>query len=133
MSKKCFGIWVVLALIASSFLILYFHHSLQDYPEDTIQEQWRAIKDRELTKAYFAYTSKEYQDITSLKEFKELVGYLPIDGESLKLTELEDEYPYKVMEGIIQGIDPADLTLYYEMFFQNGAWKVDRMLLLEET
>lgn len=126
MRNTIFGILASLGLIATSFLILFWHYSLQEDPEDTIQEQWRAIKARELTKAYFAYTSKEYQDLISLKEFKELIKYIPqpIEG-TLELIEVEDQYHFK---GRIN-----DLKLYYEMFLQNGVWKVDRMLLLQEA
>lgn len=133
MNQKAFGLLVVLGLLASSFLILFLHRSMEERPEDTIQEQWRAITNRQLTKAYFAYTSKEYQELTTLKEFKELVNYLPqaIGNDALELSEVEDDFPIIVIEGLIQGA--SDLKLYYEMLLHNGVWKVDRMLLLEEA
>jgi hypothetical protein len=132
--KKTFGILVVLGLVAASLLIFLWNYLVQENPKDTIQEQWRAITAHHLTEAYYAYTSSYFQDATSLEEFKELVNYIPhpLKSNPLELFEVEDQHPFKAIEGVIQGVDPADLKIYYEMLFQDGIWKVNTMLLLGE-
>lgn len=133
--KKNSGFMIVLGLIAASFMIFLWNYLTQERPEDTIQEQWKAISARQLTEAYYAYTSKDFQDSMSLEDFKDLVNFIPqpLKGDGLELIEVEDVHPFKAIEGVIQGVDPAVLKVYYEMLFQDGLWKVDGMLLLEEA
>lgn len=125
---------VVLGLIVSTLLIFWWNYASQEKAQDTILEQWNAISGRQLTEAYYAYTSKDYRDAISLREFKELLKFIPepIERDGLKLIEIEDQHPFKVIEGIIGGISPSDLKIYYEMMLQDGVWKIDRLLLLQE-
>lgn len=80
--NKSFGIKVVLAL----FLLMFFAYGISRLNEETeqkiVKEQVEAIQGKRLTEAYYAFTSKEFQEATSLDDFKKFIGNFPLFTEN---------------------------------------------------
>ncbi len=123
MNKK-FGMAVMAALLGGMLFIYYFSSGSQSDEEILVEHQLNAIEEKRLTEAYYAFTSKDFQNATSLEAFKKFISNFPILANPFT-SKLERSGPGKVNAKIIA--DSNELKFLYTLQKQDMGWKIQKI------
>ena len=112
------------ALLGVFFAFSYF---LSSELTKTVQDHLKALKGNELTKAYYAYTSRQFQEQTPLEQFKEFVNAYPILQNHLKAQYgeaiMEDDRGEVIAKLFGDAIDSTtDIAFYLNK--EDNDWKI---------
>lgn len=83
--NKKFGIGLISALFFLMVLIYFFSLSHQNKEQTVVESQLQLIQEKKFTEAYYSYTSKDFQEATSLENFKKFIANFPLFSEKHKL------------------------------------------------
>ncbi len=103
----------------------------EDAVKGIILAQLKTIQAGDLTKAYFTYTSPDFQNATSLEEFKEFVHRFSVlsDNKSIELpTRIlkENSITYR---GTLTSKDGKVLGVEYQMIKIDDRWMIQEIKL----
>jgi hypothetical protein len=91
-----------------------------------IDNYLKAIRNQDLSKAYYGYTSKEFQESTSYKEFEEFLQNHPQllknDGAYFSKFHIEDDVGN--FEGDLKTSDESKQKIRVRLLLQDGKWKI---------
>lgn len=118
----------VLALIGVTAGIL-FTESLVD----VIDNQLEALRHNNVTKAYYAYTSKDFQAATSLDQFSNFVHAYPVflNNQSAHFTQRSIEHNIGVLKGNLTSNDHVNTPIEYKLIKEEDKWKILSIRLLK--
>lgn len=128
MSLKQFLMWIgigVASLASLIGLIVWLAFYATSGLIDTIHDQLAALKHGDINSAY-SYTSKDFQNATSLDQFKAFVNYYP----SLKHNKSSSFYNRSIENGIgtVKGTllsdDGAVTPVEYQLIKEDNKWKI---------
>ena len=94
---------------------------------DTARDQLAALRAHDYAKAY-SYTSKEFQQSTSLDQFEKFVKSYPALDNNKDSTfnnrAIDNTSGTGIIKGSIAGTDGSTTPIIYEFVKENGAWKI---------
>lgn len=125
-SSKRFGISLVLILLLLSFGLVFLDRHAGDDAETTLFNHFKAIKEEKLTEAYYTYTSKDFQQNTSLEEFKNFIRSIPQIGDDATL-QVEEKQTSDDQRSILALITrPQTDPIYFriDLVKDDDEWKV---------
>ena len=93
---------------------------------ETIDDHVLSLRENNIAKAYYKYTSKEFQEETSLQEFTSLVHRQPPlkDNFSIELTGIEFFEGVGQYRGILSSTEGKKIMIEYELVKCDGSWKI---------
>lgn len=96
----------------------------------TIDQQLEALKNNDIAKAYYTYTSKEFQKATPYKEFEAFVLATPIltQEHTNSFTKLVFNNNIATFSGILIDANGVEHPIEYDLIEQDGQWKVLQIL-----
>lgn len=111
----------VLALIGVTAGIL-FTESLVDI----VDNQLSLLRKSEIEEAYKNYTSHEFQQATSLDEFRDFVTTYPIfqENQSAHFTQRSMQNHIGRLKGNLTGPDHEKVPIEYRLVKEDGKWKI---------
>lgn len=97
-------------------------------PKELIQSQLEAIRSRELAKAYFAFTSKEFQKSFSLQDFKTFVKKqeLFFHHRAVQLHSAKQEATWVAT---LCSVEDEQFPVEYQLVLEKGIWKINHILI----
>ncbi len=95
-----------------------------------VEGQLTALRSNDIAKAYFGYASKDFQETTPLKSFKEFVKNYPVltKHHSTTFNDGNVEGNQGTIDAIVHGED-ITTTVEYKLVNEDGKWKVWSMRL----
>lgn len=96
-----------------------------------IDQQLEALKNNDIAKAYYAYTSKEFQKSTSYKQFEAFISATPIltQEHTNSFTKLVFNNNIATFSGILTDTNGVEHPVEYDLIEQDGQWKVLQILV----
>lgn len=134
-AKKPMPLWfkiasflAVLALIGVTAGIL-FTESLVD----VVDNQLRALREQDISKAYHAYTSLEFQQSTSFEQFRNFVKAYPffLNNQSASFTQRSIKNNVGTLKGKLTTTDHLTIPVEYQLIKEDGKWKILNISILE--
>lgn len=97
---------------------------------EPVEGQLAALRSNDIAKAYFGYASKDFQETTPLKSFKEFVKNYPVltKHRSTTFNQGNVEGNQGTIEAVVHG-DDITTTVEYKLVNEDGKWKVWSMRL----
>lgn len=136
MKKKAMPFWLkivtalaILALIVVSIGILFTESIVE-----VVDDQLAALKSHDITKAYYAYTTNQFQTATSLEQFKAFVNAHPelSDIQSTHFSDRSIKEGVSTLKGVITTSKNLKLPIEYQLTKEGGKWKILNIQLLSE-
>jgi hypothetical protein len=92
---------------------------------DTVQEQLSAFRSGDIEKAY-SYTSKEFQDSTSLEAFKKSIDQIPAlkNNESASINQRQIENKNGMVKGTLKSKDGKITSVEFKLVKEGETWKI---------
>jgi ABC-type transporter MlaC component len=125
---KILSILVVLALVGVTAGILFTERLV-----DVVDNQLEALRKNEMTKAYYNYTSQEFQQAISLEEFEEFVNEHPdfANNLSVNFTQRSIKDHVATLKGHLTSKNHENTPIEYQLTKENGKWKISNIQLLQ--
>lgn len=125
---KLIAFIAVVALIGVTWGIL-FTESLVD----VVDNQLEALRKDDISKAYFAYTSKDFQSATSVDQFRNFVHAYPVflNNKSAHFTQRAMENNIGTLKGNLTSTDNVTTPIEYKLIKENDKWKILSVRLLK--
>jgi Domain of unknown function (DUF4864)/zinc-ribbon domain len=125
---KIISFLAVLALIGVTAGIL-FTESLVD----VVDNQLNALRANDASKAYYAYTSKAFQNSTSLDEFRQFVQTYPIfsENQSAHFTQRSIKDHVGILKGNLTSKDHVNTPVEFKLIKEGDKWKILSVRLLK--
>ncbi|MEM1282829.1 MAG: DUF4864 domain-containing protein [Chlamydiota bacterium] len=91
-----------------------------------IDDHVLSLREKNIPKAYYKYTTNEFQENTSLEEFTALVNrYAPLfDNQSIKLSAMQFYEEVAQYTGVITAASGESLTVEYQLTKSDREWKI---------
>lgn len=123
-------IWILIGVaIIGSGLYYLLQEDLTTIPK----EQLEAIKAGQESDAYYKYTTKEFQESTSLNAFHTFLELHPIFRKNLipHLNVVEKKSDQATLKGNLSTQDGSSLAIEYKLIKEDGKWKIETLTLLD--
>ncbi len=93
---------------------------------DTVEGMMRAIREQDFTRAYFAFSSKEFRRVTSLDSFSHFVKTSPvlIKNKTISTTKILTYGNNAVYYAVGVAQDGTAVNIKYDLIIENGSWKI---------
>ncbi|CCB87683.1 putative uncharacterized protein [Parachlamydia acanthamoebae UV-7] len=126
--KKWLSIFAILALL---FFIFVYIASKE--LTETVEKQLEALRANKITEAYYSYTSKEFQNTTSLDKFREFIQHQPAFHENKTINFYESTFQDNILtlKGILISKDNQKLNIEYKLIDEDGFWKILSIELID--
>jgi len=133
--KKPMPVWLkiiaflaVLALIGVTAGIL-FTESLVD----VVEHQLGALRQQDISKAYYGYSSKDFQAATSFDQFRNFVEAYPVflNNQSAHFSQRSMEHNIGTLKGNLTSHDHVNTPIEYKLIKDDGKWKILSIRLLK--
>lgn len=133
--KKPMPIWfkivaalAVLALIGVTAGILFTETLV-----DVVDNQLEALREQNIPKAYYNYTSKDFQAATSIDQFRNFVEAYPVflNNQSAHFSQRSMEHNIGTLKGNITSQDRVNTPIEYKLIKDDGKWKILSIRLLK--
>lgn len=133
--KKPMPIWfkivaglAILALIGVTAGILFTETLV-----DVVDNQLEALRENNIPKAYYSYTSKDFQAATSLDQFRNFVEAYPVflNNQSAHFAQRSMEHNIGTLKGNITSQDRVSTPIEYKLIKDEGKWKILSIRLLK--
>ncbi|RJQ53006.1 MAG: DUF4864 domain-containing protein [Actinobacteria bacterium] len=97
-------------------------------PVEPIKGQLEALNEGDVQKAYYQYTSRGFQQETSLEQFQRIVEENPdiFKSRSSSFRSVSIENDTATVRGTITGRDGTVSEMEYGLVKENGEWKIQR-------
>ncbi|WP_213106518.1 DUF4864 domain-containing protein [Candidatus Protochlamydia amoebophila] len=133
--KKKMPLWFKI-LIGVAFLLLVgvtggilFTETLVD----VIDKQLEALRNNEISKAYYEYTSKEFQAATSLDQYRQFVETYPafLNNHSAHFTQRAIKNNVSTLKGNLSTQNQIHTPVEYRLIKEDNKWKILSIRLLQ--
>lgn len=93
---------------------------------DVIQGQLQALRDHDIDKAYFAFTSQDFRNSTSRDEFQRFIFGNDVLGKNLRSDFRDPVFQDNIIiiQGVFVSIDDHKNIIEYALSLENGQWKI---------
>jgi hypothetical protein len=95
---------------------------------DTVEKQLDDLRNNKITEAYYNFTSKEFQEATSLEQFKEFLKSFPAlsENQSVRFTERKVDESVGTLEAVLTTKGGTEVKAQYRLVFDKGSskWKI---------
>lgn len=93
---------------------------------DTVDGMMRAVREKDMSRAYFAFTSKEFRRVTSLSAFTQFVKNAPVldKNKSLSTTKILTYQNNAIYYAVGISQDGTVTNIKYDLIIENGNWKI---------
>lgn len=120
----------VLALIGVTAGIL-----LTESWVDVIDKQLEALRQDDISKAYYEYTSKDFQATTSLDQFRQFVQAYPVflNNQSAHFTQRSIEHNIRTLKGKLTSLDHVETPIEYKLIKEDSKWKILSVRLIKPS
>lgn len=100
-----------------------------------IENQLKALRDKEIDKAYKDYTSSDFQKQTSLEDFKELIGKFPqlSNNKLFQFQSFYTEDDIASFGGDLLSMEGDFVRVEYDLVMEDGKWKIYGMQIYTNT
>jgi len=117
---------IVLSLIFTGLAFTVISVLLSNDITDVVAEQLEAIKEKKITEAYYNYTSKDFQDTTSLEHFQEFIHNYPIfsNAKSVRFIDRNVVHDTASLQALIQPEEGNEVLVHYGLIKKNDHWKI---------
>lgn len=86
-----YGKKVFFSLLIASFFLVFLNYSFKENADKVVLDQFEAIQQKKYAESYYAFTSKEFQQVTSLDQYKTFLNNLPfIQDREAKIEVLKE-------------------------------------------
>ena len=118
----------VLALIGVTAGILFTENLV-----DVVDNQLEALRHNDVSKAYNAYTSKEFKEATSLDQFSTFVQAYPVflNNQSAHFTQRSLEHNIATLKGNLTSNDHVNTPIEFKLIKEDRKWKILSIRLLK--
>lgn len=125
---KLISLLAILALVGVTAGILFTESWV-----DVVDHQLEALKQQDISKAYSAYTSKEFQDTTSLEHFHNFIEAYPVfmNNQSAHFTKRSIEGNIGTLRGKLTSNEHIETPIEYKLIKEDGKWKILSIRLLK--
>ncbi len=125
MFSGCAAVVAVFVLVASL---------VTSEPSTTIEEQLTALRENHMTKAYYDYTSRSFQDAVSLEHFRQFIEQHPVFSESRSVRFIKHniEVGGDTLEAVLTSHKGVELPVQYRLTKEGDKWKI-LSIKFEET
>lgn len=91
-----------------------------------IKDQLQAIRENDLSKAYYAFSAKDFQKHTSRDSFKKFLNSHPVlyDYSNVDLEDYKEKGNTALATVLINSEDETPATFEYHLVEENGKWKI---------
>jgi hypothetical protein len=116
---------LILTGIAVAAIIIFGVKSIQA-PVAPIKSQLAAINNRDLNKAYYDYTSKNFKTVISFNQFKAIIESNPqiFKSKDSSFTDVSIKNGFATVKGTITGQDGTVTKMTYTLVKENSQWKI---------
>lgn len=120
------GSWKISAVDFASPEIL-----LSQDPKEIIQSQLAAIRSREMVRAYFEFTSKEFQRSISLQDFKTFLKKQEpfFHHRSLEVHSIKQTNNEALVVATLSSVDNDHLPVEFKLVREGDIWKINHILM----
>lgn len=124
---KCLIGLAVIALIGVTAGIL-----LTEGLVDVVDKQLSALRQKNIEKAYEAYTSKEFQQATSFNQFRRFIESYPIffHNQSAHFAQRSIKDHVAILKGNLVSDKHEEIPIEYHLVKEHRKWKILSMRLL---
>lgn len=121
---------IIIYLTALIVFVMYATSGIAD----TVQGQLSAFRSGDFEKAY-SYTSKEFQDSTSLEAFKKSIDKIPAlkNNESASLNQRTIENNNGMVKGTLKSKDGKTTSVEFKLIKEGENWKIIGIHVLPTT
>jgi TolA-binding protein len=125
---KLVALLAVLALIGVTAGILFTESWV-----DVVDHQLEALRQQDIAKAYYAYTSKDFQSATSLDQFRNFVEAYPVflNNQSAHFTQRSIDRNIGTLKGNLTSNDHVNTPIEYKLIKEDDKWKILSIRLLK--
>lgn len=101
---------------------------------DVVDKQLADLKEGDIAKAYYDYTSTNFQASTSLDQFKEFVSAYPIflNVQSASFTQRSMRQNIGTLKGTLTTQEHLSLPIEYKLIKEDGKWRILSIRLLQK-
>lgn len=113
--------------VASIVLVILLSGDLTD----TVSDQLQTIKEGKLTEAYYNYTSKAFQEATSLSNFREFMNVYPVFSHhrSVRFIDRNTDNDSGFLHAMILTEKGMEIPVQYRLVKEQDKWKIDSIKL----
>ena len=117
---------VLIALIAVGVLIAAIAYQFSDNIQEVVDSQLDSIRDNKITEAYYGFTSKDFQNATTLETFKDFIKVHPAlsQNKSFTTTSQSIKHNIGILEGTLTGDDNHQTPVEFTLIKEEGKWKI---------
>ncbi len=116
---------------AAVALSLFFYGS--NNAIEIVENQLKALKSHHISEAYYEYTAREFQNTTSLPQFREFLKAYPVLSNShayqLEMAGMKKKHAYVIGRLVSQDFD--EMKAEWTLIKEDGEWKVAALKLAE--
>lgn len=100
---------------------------------DVIDKQLEALRQDDIAKAYYDYTSQDFQATTSLDQFRQFVQAYPVflNNQSAHFTQRAIEHNIRTLKGKLISSDHVETPIEYKLIKQDKKWKILSIRLIK--
>lgn len=119
-----FKIFFFLIIVASVIGVLLALAS-EDISEP-VEAQLKTLRHERITEAYYLYTSKGFQEATTLDRFREFVKNYPvfIDNDSMQILNSKKENHQGSVDVVLTSNHGDKVQIEYQLIKENDRWKI---------
>lgn len=117
---------ILIAVIAVGALIAVVAYQFSDNIEEVVDSQLNSIRDNKITEAYYGFTSKDFQNATSLETFKDFIKVHPAlsQNKSFTSTNRTIKNNIGILEGTLTAEDNNETPVEFTLIKEEGKWKI---------
>lgn len=127
------GFYLLLVLSVVGFCLFAWYSYPTMSMDQVAEAQIKALRTRKVTDAYYKYTAKEFQNVTSLQAFREFVESYPVlqNNRSFKLEDEKIDEEMGLLKGILVSKDNQSMHVEFQFVKESSGWKVLSMRIKE--
>lgn len=133
--KKGYPFWfkILIGVGIIGILIGIWDSYRTENPVTTIEAQLNALRDNKITEAYYGFTSKDFQESTSLDVFREFIKAYPVFSQNKTFTFSKKDLSgaQGIVEGSLLSKDGIKAPVQYRVIKDGDSWKILSIQLLK--
>lgn len=127
-TKKTSPLWfkTLLSAVALVFFTILIMTFLTEDLTDTVEGQLKAIKQGNLAEAYYAFSSKKFQQATNLEAFKDFIKKYPAfsENKSIQFKERNVNNDLGTLDGVMTTNQDKKTPVEYKLVKESDQWKI---------
>lgn len=126
--------WLLGFVIAAGIAGFFLAANAEDLT-DAVYDQLKALKKNKITEAYYSFTSKEFQEATSLEQFKAFLTAYPIltQTKGIRFIDKINSENIGTLEAFLTNADNKEIKAQYRIIKEGDKWKILSISLEDST